>query len=85
MGRFSVIDFEFAELVEPKSTHRNESQMLTELEDLEDCLITINGGQKPAKIVKDRYLGKNIREFQVYFPETGEVELIISRYVTRYK
>jgi len=54
-------------------------------QDLEDCLITINGGQKPAKIVKDRYLGKNIREFQVYFPETGEVELIISRYVTRYK
>jgi hypothetical protein len=54
-------------------------------EDLEDCLITINGGQKLAKIVRDRYLGKNIREFQVYFPETGEVELIISRYVTRYK
>lgn len=54
-------------------------------EDLEDCLVTINGGQKPAKIVKDRYLGKNIREFQVYFPETDEVEIIISRYITRYK
>jgi hypothetical protein len=54
-------------------------------EDLEDCLVTVNGGQKPAKIVKDRYLGKNIREFQIYFPETNEIEIMTSRYVTRYK
>ena len=38
MGRFSVIDFEFAELVEPKSTHRHEKQILQELDDLEHTL-----------------------------------------------
>ena len=54
-------------------------------EDLEECLITINGNEKPAKIVKDRYLGRNIREFQIYYPETGEIELILSRHVKRYK
>jgi hypothetical protein len=45
----------------------------------------VNGSQKPAKIVKDRYLGKNIREFQIYFPETNEIEIMTSRYVKRYK
>jgi len=53
--------------------------------DLEDCLVTVNGSQKPAKIVKDRYLGKNIREFQVYFPESNEIEIMTNRYVMRYK
>lgn len=53
--------------------------------DLEDCLVTVNGSQKPAKIVKDRYLGKNIREFQIYFPETNEIEIMTNRYVMRYK
>ncbi len=52
---------------------------------LEDCMVTFSGGQKPAKIVKDRYLGKNIREFQIYFPESNEIEILTSRYVTRYK
>jgi hypothetical protein len=53
--------------------------------DLEDCLVTVNGSQQPAKIVKDRYLGKNIREFQIYFPETNEIEIMTNRYVMRYK
>jgi hypothetical protein len=52
---------------------------------LEDCLVTIHDSQVPAKIVKDRYLGKNIREFQVYFQETNEIEILTSRYVKRYK
>lgn len=52
---------------------------------LEDCMVTSSGGHKPAKIVKDRYLGKNIREFQIYFPESNEIEILTSRYVTRYK
>ena len=52
---------------------------------LEDCMVNLDGTQKPGKIVKDRYLGKNLREFQVYFPETNEVEILTSRYVTRYK
>ena len=38
MGRFSVIDFEFAEVVDPKTTLRDEKQMLSELDELEDCL-----------------------------------------------
>ena len=53
--------------------------------DLEDCLVTVLDGQKPGKIVKDRYLGKNFREFQIYFPETNEIEIMTSRYVERYK
>lgn len=53
--------------------------------DLEDCLVTTNSGQVPAKIVKDRYLGRNIRQFQIYFPETNEIEIMLSRYVVKYK
>lgn len=52
---------------------------------LEDCMVSVNGSDKPAKIVKDRYLGKNIREFQIYFPESNEIEITTSRYVTRFK
>jgi hypothetical protein len=52
---------------------------------LEDCLVILSEGQVPAKIVKDRYLGRNIREFQIYFPETNEIEILTSRYVKRYK
>jgi len=53
--------------------------------DLEDCMVSLNGKQQPAKIVKDRYKGKNLREFQIYFPETNDIEILTSRYVTRYK
>jgi hypothetical protein len=48
-------------------------------------MVSLNGADKPAKIVKDRYLGKNIREFQIYFPESNEIEIMTSRYVTRFK
>jgi len=51
---------------------------------LEDCLIKSNEGDKPAKIIKDRYLGKNIREYQIYFPDSGEIEILTSRYVTKF-
>ena len=40
LGRFSVIDFEFAELVEPESALRKEAQILQELDDLQNCLET---------------------------------------------
>jgi hypothetical protein len=40
LGRFSVIDFEFAELVEPESALRKEAQILQELDDLQKCLET---------------------------------------------
>ena len=40
LGRFSVIDFEFAELVEPESAPRKEAQILQELDDLQNCLET---------------------------------------------
>ena len=53
--------------------------------DLEDCMVTINSGEIPAKIVKERYLGKNIREFQIYFPENNEIEILTSRYVRKFK
>ncbi len=54
-------------------------------ENLEECLIETSGGSLPAKIVKDRYLGKNVKEFQIYFPDTGEIEVMLSRYVKRFK
>ena len=53
--------------------------------DLEDCMVNSNGGERTAKIVKDRYLGRNMREFQIYFQETEEIEIMTSRYVTRFK
>jgi hypothetical protein len=54
-------------------------------ENLEDCLVTLNETSKPAKILKERYLGKNIREFQVYYPDTNEIEILTSRYVQKFK
>jgi hypothetical protein len=53
--------------------------------DLEDCLVFNSEGSKPAKIIRDRYIGKNMREFQIYFPESGEIEIMLSRYVKRFK
>jgi hypothetical protein len=52
---------------------------------LEDCIVTLNSREKPAKIVKDRYLSKNLRRYQIYFPESNEIEITTSRYVKRFK
>jgi hypothetical protein len=56
----------------------------TKGEDLEDCLITKPEGTRPAKIVKHRYLGRNMREYQIYYPETGEIEISTNRYVRKF-
>jgi hypothetical protein len=52
--------------------------------DLADCLVTTPNGEVPAKIIKDRYMGKNMREFQIYFPDSGDVEVLTSRYVKKF-
>lgn len=57
----------------------------TKGQNLEECLIVNNEGEIPACIVKDRYVGKNIREFQIFYPETDELEILTNRYVKRFK
>jgi hypothetical protein len=52
---------------------------------LEECMISDPNGEKPGRIVKSRYLGRNMKEFQIYYPETGELEILSNRYVKRFK
>ena len=52
---------------------------------LEDCVIEDDYSSRPGKIVKDRYLGRKLREYIIYFPESGDIEVISSRYVKRFK
>lgn len=52
---------------------------------LEDCIVMTGEGDKPAKIVKERYLSRSIREYQIYFPDSGELEILTNQYVKRFK
>jgi hypothetical protein len=52
---------------------------------LEDCIIMTSDGEKFAKIVKDRYRTRSIREYQIYYPESGELEILTNQYVKRFK
>jgi hypothetical protein len=52
---------------------------------LEDCLIEDDFSSRPGKIVKDRYLGRKIREYIIYFPESGDIEVVNGRYIKRFR
>ena len=50
-----------------------------------DCLVDNGHDLRPGKIVADRYLGRNMKEYQIYYPESGEIEITTDRYVKKIK
>ena len=52
---------------------------------LEECLVQSPEGEVPAHIVKHRYIGRNMREFQIYYEDSGELEILTNRVVKRFK
>ena len=52
---------------------------------LMDCLVDNGHDLRPGKIVADRYLGRNMKEYQIYYPESGEIEITTDRYVKKIK
>jgi hypothetical protein len=53
--------------------------------ELEDCIVDEGSISRPGKIVKDRYLGRKFREYIIFFPESGDIEVVTSRYVKRFR
>lgn len=53
-------------------------------QDLEDCLVEDESNSRIGKIVKDRYLGRKLREYIILFPESGDIEVVKGRYIKRF-
>lgn len=54
-------------------------------QDLEDCLVEDESTTRVGKIVKDRYLGRKLREYIILFPDSGEIEVVKGRYIKRFR
>lgn len=54
-------------------------------QDLEDCLVEDESTSRVGKIVKDRYLGRKLREYIILFPDSGEIEVVKGRYIKRFR
>lgn len=42
-------------------------------ESLDECHVYVDKEKRKAKIVTSRYVNRNEREYQIYFPESGEI------------
>ena len=54
-------------------------------QDLEDCLVEDESTSRVGKIVKDRYLGRKLREYIILFPDSGDIEVVKGRYIKRFR
>ncbi len=57
----------------------------TQNQELEECLVESNSVSRVGKIVKDRYLGKKLREYIILFPDSGDIEVVKGRYIKRFR
>lgn len=56
----------------------------TQNQELEECLVESNSVSRIGKIVKDRYLGRKLREYIILFPDSGDIEVVKGRYIKRF-
>jgi hypothetical protein len=54
-------------------------------QDLEDCIVEDETSSRVGKIVKDRYLGRKLREYIILFPDSGDIEVVLGRYIKRFR
>lgn len=57
----------------------------TQNQELEECLVEDESSSRVGKIVKDRYLGRKLREYIIFFPDSGDIEVVSGRYITRFR
>lgn len=57
----------------------------TQNQELEECLVQDELSSRVGKIVKDRYLGRKLREYIILFPDSGDIEVVSGRYIKRFR
>jgi hypothetical protein len=57
----------------------------TQNQELEECLVESNSESRVGKIVKDRYLGRKLREYIILFPDSGDIQVVSGRYIKRFR
>ena len=57
----------------------------TQNQELEECLVESNSESRVGKIVKDRYLGRKLREYIILFPDSGDIQVVSGIYIKRFR